>query len=147
MKRFALLISLVFITSCDVFPTGNTIYSPKSNSGNSSNETKEFAALIEKDQLYKKEVNAKVLTYLLSDTDSKDKNTAIIIENASRCDIILRVVNITNGKIYNLPISRNSENQFVIQKGNYTLKSNICQAKYYSQKNIVEPLILKLSQQ
>ncbi|WP_423974917.1 DUF6759 domain-containing protein [Kaistella sp.] len=47
--------------------------------------------------------------------------------------------------MYNVPILRNNKNQFIIKKGNYTLKSNIYEAKYYSQKIIVEPLLLKLS--
>ncbi|WP_376751227.1 DUF6759 domain-containing protein, partial [Kaistella carnis] len=38
-----------------------------------------------------------------------------------------------------------SKNQFVVKKGSYTLKSKICGANYYSQKNLSDPLILKLS--
>lgn len=90
-------------------------------------------------------MNAEVLTYLLNDDDPKDKQTAAVIENISSCNIILRLVGINNNVIYNLPIARNSKNQFVIDKGNFTLKSNVCGAKYYSQKNIKDPLILKLS--
>ena len=133
--------------SCDMIPTGNTIYRPTNSptSSSSSNENREFSALLEKDQINKKYVTAEVLTYLLNDSDPQDKNTAAVIENTSNCNIIVRLVGVQNNQIYNLPISRNSKNQFVILKGNYTLKSNICGAKYYSQKNIVDPLILKLS--
>ena len=128
-------------------PVGNTIYRPTypQNSSNTINENKEFATLLEKDQFNKKKINAEVLTYLLNDSDPQENSTAAVIENTSSCNIILRLVGIQNNQIYNLPISRDSKNQFVILKGNYTLKSNICGAKYYSQKNILEPLILKLS--
>lgn len=133
--------------SCDMIPVGNTIYRQTNSQTSSStiNENREFSVLLEKDQINKKKINAEVLTYLLNDSDPQEKSTAAVIENTSSCNIILRLVGIQNNQIYNLPISRNSKNQFVILKGNYTLKSNICGAKYYSQKNIVEPLILKLS--
>jgi len=130
-----------------MIPTGNTIYRPTNSptSSSSSNENREFSDLLEKDQINKKYVTAEVLTYLLNDSDPQEKNTAAVIENTSNCNIIVRLVGVQNNQIYNLPISRNSKNQFVIVKGNYTLKSNICGANYYSQKNIVDPLILKLS--
>ena len=147
MKGLYLLLSFLFLMSCDMIPTGNTIYRPTNSptSSSSSNENREFSDLLEKDQINKKYVTAEVLTYLLNDSDPQEKNTAAVIENTSNCNIIVRLVGVQNNQIYNLPISRNSKNQFVILKGNYTLKSNICGAKYYSQKNIVDPLILKLS--
>ena len=147
MKGLYLLLSFLFLMSCDMIQTGNTIYRPTNSptSSSSSNENREFSALLEKDQINKKYVTAEVLTYLLNDSDPQEKNTAAVIENTSNCNIIVRLVGVQNNQIYNLPISRNSKNQFVILKGNYTLKSNICGAKYYSQKNIVDPLILKLS--
>ena len=147
MKGLYLLLSFLFLMSCDMIPVGNTIYRPTNSQTSSStiNENREFSVLLEKDQINKKKINAEVLTYLLNDSDPQEKSTAAVIENTSSCNIILRLVGVQNNQIYNLPISRNSKNQFVILKGNYTLKSNICGAKYYSQKNIVEPLILKLS--
>ena len=147
MKGLYLLLSFLFLMSCDMIPVGNTIYRPTTSQTSSStiNENREFSVLLEKDQINKKKINAEVLTYLLNDSDPQENSTAAVIENTSSCNIILRLVGIQNNQIYNLPISRNSKNQFVILKGNYTLKSNICGAKYYSQKNILEPLILKLS--
>src|SRR5690606_14055281 len=134
-------LSFLFLMSCDMIPTGNSIYRPTNSptSSSSSNENREFSDLLEKDQINKKYVTAEVLTYLLNDSDPQEKKTAAVIENTSNCNIIVRLVGVQNNQIYNLPISRNSKNQFVILKGNYTLKSNICGAKYYSQKNIVDP--------
>lgn len=149
MKGFYLLFSFLLLMSCDIMPVGNTIYRPPAtypqNSSKTATENSEFGTLMEKDQINKKYVNAEVLTYLLNDPDPSEKRTAAVIENSSRCDIIVRLVGIQNNQIYNLPISKNSKNQFVVEKGNYTLKSTICGANYYSQKNIIEPLILKLS--
>lgn len=137
MKNIPLLLLSLVCLSCDVLPTNY----PASNSANSN----EFKTLWDKDQINKKQVNAQVLTYLLNDSDPKETYTAASIENTSRCNMILRMFGISGGEIYNLPIQANSRNQFVIKKGNYTLKSSICGANYYSQKNVVEPLILKLS--
>lgn len=148
MKIFYAFLLAITMISCDVVPVGNTIYRPypsRTTSSASVNENQEFNSLMEKDLINKKRVNAEVLTYLLNDGDPEEKSTATVIENASNCNIIVRVVGINNNEIYNLPIARHSKNQFVIKKGNYTLKSNICGANYYSQKNILDALILKLS--
>lgn len=149
MKHIYCIFLLIIVTSCNILPVGNTIYRPaptypQSTPSTTSNERSEFEMLMEKDKINKKRVNAEVLTYLLNDTDPKETHTATVITNNSGCDIILRLVGIRNNQIYNLPIGRNSKNQFVIQKGDYTLKSNVCNAHYYSQKNITDPLILKL---
>lgn len=149
MKIFYVFLLAFTIVSCDVIPAGNTIYRPYPSrpAGNSAtvSENQEFRDLMEKDLINKKRVNAEVLTYLLNDGDPEEKSTATVIENASSCNIIVRVVGINNNQIYNLPVARHSKNQFIIKKGNYTLKSNICGAKYYAQKNILDALILKLS--
>ncbi|QDP84721.1 hypothetical protein FNJ88_03835 [Chryseobacterium sp. SNU WT5] len=149
MQKIYLLFCFTLLVSCNILPSGNTVY----RSGNSypqktptvKSEINEFAVLMEKDKINKKHVNAEVLTHLLNDPDPNELNTAAVIDNTSNCDIIIRIVGIRSNEIYNLPIPRNSKNQFIIKKGTYTLKSNICGANYYSQKNIIEPLILKLS--
>lgn len=149
MKRFLLLLTFLLFITCDVLPPDRPVYRPGSSNSTSSNaannERSEFAALMEKDKINKKHVNAEVLTYLLNDTDPAESHTAAVIENTSGCDIIVRMVGISNNQIYNLPISAHTKNQFVVQKGNYTVKSNICGGNYYSQKYLTDPLILKLS--
>lgn len=143
MKNFILLFSLLVVTACEIMPSNTPIY--RTNSSSSSSEKREYDLLMEKDKVNKLNVNAEVVTYLLNDSKPEDKSTAIVIDNNSSCDLILRLVEIRTNQIYNLPVPRNSKNQFVIKKGNYTLKSNVCTAKYYSQKYIIEPLILALS--
>ncbi|WP_052252064.1 DUF6759 domain-containing protein [Kaistella solincola] len=140
---------LLFFLSCEVLPPGSVYRSPAgqapTNASAPKNEGSEFDQLMAKDQIDKRKVTAEVLTYLLNDPDPTEKQTGAVIENKSNCNIIIRLVGINSTKIYNLPIPRQSKNQFVIDKGNYTLKSDICGANYYSQKDITEPLILKLS--
>lgn len=107
-------------------------------------EKKEFADLMAKDQVNKDQRTAEVLTYLLNDDDPEDPKTALVVENTSSCDIILRVVSVDGKRIYNLPIPRNAKNHFIVYKGNYTLKSNVCTAKYYSQKSIFDSMVLTI---
>ena len=140
MKLFCLSGLLFILMSCDVSPYGSS-----NSSTSSSNERSEFLTLMEKDKINKTKVTAEVLTYLLNDSDSREPRTAVVITNNSNCDMILRMVRLNKNLVYNLPIARNSKNQFVVEKGNYTLKSKICNANYYSQKRLTEPLILKLS--
>ena len=147
MKQIFLALLLLLFIQCEMLPSKYPVYGPGSTTSTSSGEKQEFADLLAKDQINKKHVTAEVLTYLLNEPDPSDKNTAAVIENASECNLILRVVGITNNHIYNLPVSARTKNQFVLQKGSYTFKSTICGAKYYSQKVLSAPLILKLSAQ
>ena len=145
MKSYFLIIVLFFFIQCDVLPSNFPVYQPGATTAAIPNENKEFADLMEKDQINKKQKTAEVLTYLLNDPEPEDPYTATVIENTSGCNIIVRLVAVKGNQIYNLPVPRHSKNHFKIAKGSYTLKSNVCDAKYYSQKYIYEPLILKLS--
>ena len=148
MRFLFAVIALSTVISCNMIPINYPVYGniPGSSPAPvSANEAREFSQLMEADKVNKKKVTAEVLTYLLNDTDPKDTRTAAVITNDSNCDIIVRLVGVKNDKVYNLPVLRKDKNQFVIDKGGYTLKSNICGASYYSQKIIVEPLILKLN--
>lgn len=143
MKYYFFFLLLFLLVQCDILPSANPVYPSKTTV--LKTENKEFEELMEKDQINKKQLTAEVLTYLLNDDDSNDPKTAAVIDNNSSCDIILRLVEIQGNRIYNLPVPKNSKNQFVIYKGSYTMKTNVCAAKYYSQKQISAPLILKLS--
>ena len=141
LKKLYLLVLGFLMIQCDVVP--NSGY--RTNNPGSVDESKEFADLIEKDQIDKNKKTAEVLTYLINDTDPADPYTVAVIDNLSGCNIIVRLVAVKGNQIYNLPVPKHSKNQFVIYKGNYTMKANVCAAKYYSQKQISAPLILKLS--
>ncbi|TXF77189.1 DUF6759 domain-containing protein [Chryseobacterium sp.] len=144
MNKFLVLFFVVFLTSCKTvetqFPAG------KSATVSENSEAREFYELTELEKKGKNLRTAEVLTYLLGDDDVEDPFTAVVIDNFSNCDIIVRIVEINGNEIYNLPISKGGKNYLKIRKGNYTLKAKMCSAQYYSQKQIVEPLILKLSE-
>ena len=129
LKRFYPILFVFVMVQCDILPTNYPVYRPGSSSTVSTNESREFADLMEKDQINKKQKTAEVLTYLLNDPEPEDPYTATVIENISGCDIIVRLVAVKGHQIYNLPIPRNGKNHFKIAKGSYTLKSNVCEAK------------------
>ena len=141
LKKLYLFVLGFLMIQCDVVP--NSGY--RTNNPGSVDESKEFAELMEKDQTDKNKKTAEVLTYLLNDTDPADPYTVAVIDNLSVCNIIVRLVAVKGNEIYNLPVPKNSKNHFKIAKGSYTMRSNVCESKYYSQKSITEPLILKLS--
>ena len=143
-KTISLFLTQLLLFNCNGLRTNSGSYSAPSVSPESS-EKKEFADLMEKDQIDKNKKTAEVLTYLLNDTDPADPYTVAVIENTSSCNIIVRLVAIKGNQIYNLPVPKNGKNHFKIGKATYTMRSNVCEAKYYSQKSITEPLILKLS--
>ncbi|MBW8361909.1 MAG: hypothetical protein K0M56_06945 [Kaistella sp.] len=149
MNKYLILFVVVFLTGCK---TVETQFSGAAGTGKSAtvisenNEAKEFYKLTELEKKGRNQRTAEVLTYLLGDDDAEDPFTAVVIDNFSNCDIIVRIVEINGNGIYNLPISKGGKNYLKIKKGNYTLKTKMCSAPYYSQKQIVEPLILKLSE-
>ncbi len=148
MKIIVSVFLLLCLFSCDILPTSAPIYRriPAGSSFPTANsERSEFENLMAKDQINKKKTNAEVLTYLLNDPDPAELYTAIVIENTSGCNIILRLTGSASTPDYDLPIAGNSKNQFVIEKGNYSLRSTLCGATYRAEKRVTEPLILKLS--
>lgn len=149
MKRFSaiwLIGLLFFLVQCNANPTSTTVYRPdNASTPTSTDEAPEFADLVAKDQLNKTNETADVLNYLLNDEDPNDPNTALVLENTSGCNIVVRMVHVDGNRIYNLPVPKNGKNHFKIAKGNYTLKANVCHAKYYSQKHISESITVKIS--
>lgn len=72
----------------------------------------------------------------------EDTVAAILIENESNCDVIIKIFGIKN---YTLPIPKNGKNFLVVPKGNYSLKGEVCNTIYNSTKNITQSINLKLS--
>lgn len=145
-KMFIFCCLMTVLWSCNSAATGTgTPYGkPAGGTAVAASEKSEFVDLMRKDGVDKDHETAEVLTYLLNSTDPDEPYTAAVIENPSDCDIIFRMVEINSGRIYNLPVARRNYNQFKIAKGNYTMRANICQGKFYSQERVTEPLIIKL---
>ena len=142
MKNFSLIcLFLVCIAGCS--PTIYSSTRPVNSTDSSvSNENSEFASLMIKDKIDKNQRSAAVINQLLND-QPKDKIAAVVLENKTNCNIIVRI---SGAKNYILPIYKNDKNFLIVDKGNYIFNSNFCNSKYYKQKNISESVTITLSE-
>lgn len=83
---------------------------------------------------------ARVLTHLFNNDPNK-REAYVEIMNRSKCNIIVKF----NGKkFYNLNVNANTKNYILVDKGAYTLTTDVCDSKYSSSKNIVRDISLTL---
>lgn len=142
MKNILLLCFVNFLfKSCGVYSNPSN-YPVTSVNSSVYNEMNEFNNLIEKDKIDKNKRTAEVVSQLINDQPS-DKIAALIFENKTNCNIIVRIFGTKN---YTIPVYKNDKNYLIINKGNYTFTSNFCKSKYNTRKNIVESLTITLSE-
>lgn len=112
---------------------------PKSIMRNpNSDDAEEFKKLIAENSAEHKEKTVKLLNAMFNE-DITRKEAILLFKNNSDCNIVLRV----EGKdYYNLAVPAHGENFIVINKGSYTLSSNICDIKYFSQKDIKKSIFV-----
>ncbi|WP_238555540.1 DUF6759 domain-containing protein [Chryseobacterium sp. P1-3] len=97
-----------------------------------SNDAEEFKRLLVESTSEHKEKTVKLLNAMFNE-DITRKEAILLFRNNSDCNIVLRV----EGKdYYNLAVPAHGENFVVINKGSYTLSSNVCDMKYTSLKDI-----------
>ncbi|MGU3375474.1 DUF6759 domain-containing protein [Chryseobacterium sp. M5A1_1a] len=105
-----------------------------------STEAEEFKRLIAETSIDHKEKTEKLLNAMLNEDITK-KEAVLLFKNNSDCNIVLRI----EGKdYYNLAVPARGENFIVINKGSYTLNSNVCDMKYFSQKDIKKSIFVTI---
>ncbi|MDR6546827.1 hypothetical protein J2810_002896 [Chryseobacterium rhizosphaerae] len=105
-----------------------------------SSEAEEFKKLIAETSEEHKEKTVRLLNAMLSE-DITRKEAILLFKNNSDCNIVLRI----EGKdYYNLAVPAHGENVVVINKGSYTLSSNVCDLKYFSQKEIKKSIFITI---
>jgi hypothetical protein len=132
---------MLIFNSCETvnYPSNRSVYPNNSSIANASNE---FEALMIKDKLDKNQRSAAVVSQLINDQPT-DKVAALVFENNTNCNIIVRI---SGAKNYRLPIFKSSRNFLIIDKGSYAFTSNFCNSTYNSRKNIVESVTITLSE-
>ncbi|WP_034690805.1 DUF6759 domain-containing protein [Kaistella palustris] len=105
-------------------------------------ETEEFTMLMTVNPIEHKNNTVKILNSLF-DNDPNSKESIVMIENKSDCNIIMRIEGVGNTK-YRLPIPAHSENTIVVAKGDYIFGSLVCGAEYSSQKTVQKAIIVSL---
>lgn len=104
----------------------------------SSNDAEEFKKLLAETSDQHKDKTVKLLNAMF-DEDITKKEAVLLFRNNSDCNIILRI----EGKdFYNLAVPAHGENFIVLNKGTYTLNSNVCDVKYSSQKDIKKSIFV-----
>lgn len=106
-----------------------------------SAEAEEFKRLIASTSAQHSEKTVKLLNAMFNE-DISSKEVILLFKNQSDCNMIVRI----QGKdFYNLAVPAKNENFMVINKGTYTLTSNVCDVMYTSKKEISKSLILTIN--
>lgn len=106
-------------------------------------EQEEFKVLMTESASDHKSKTVNILNSLF-DNDPNSKESIVLIENKSDCNMIVRIDGVGNAN-YRLAIPSRSENSIVVPKGNYLFSSNVCGAEYASQKTIQKAIMVSLS--
>ncbi|MFN3020942.1 DUF6759 domain-containing protein [Chryseobacterium sp. TY3] len=101
-----------------------------------------FNKLMEEAKANEKQNTVQVLNELFKDPNTNESTSVVLIQNKSICDMILTL---DGPKAYNLAIPANSDKSIVVEKGDYRLKSNVCDAPYESSKSISKGIIITLN--
>ncbi|KFF10714.1 hypothetical protein IW15_18610 [Chryseobacterium soli] len=103
-----------------------------------SDDAEEFKKLIAENSDQHKDKTVKLLNAMF-DEDITRKEAILLFRNNSDCNIILRI----EGKdFYNLAVPAHGENFIVLNKGSYSLNSNVCDVKYTSNKDIKKSIFV-----
>lgn len=84
---------------------------------------------------------ADILNHILNSND-RTNEAYVSVNNLSQCPI---VVNFEGNKKYQLSIGANSVGRILIDKGNYTISSKVCNAQYKNQRAIQKDWELTLN--
>lgn len=107
-----------------------------------ASEKEEFAMLMSTSPLDHKNKTVKILNSLF-DNDPNSKESIVLVENKSDCNMIVRLEGIRDFK-YRLAIPARAESSIVVQKGDYLFTSKVCGAQYASQKTIQKSVMVSL---
>ncbi|MBB6372678.1 DUF6759 domain-containing protein [Chryseobacterium shigense] len=103
-----------------------------------SSDAEEFKKLIAETSDQHKDKTVKLLNAMF-DEDITGKEAVLLFRNNSDCNLVLRI----EGKdFYNLAVPAHGENFVTLNKGSYTLNSNVCDVKYTSQKDIKKSIFV-----
>ncbi|WP_226063178.1 DUF6759 domain-containing protein [Kaistella polysaccharea] len=108
-----------------------------------SNEQEEFLMLMSVSPMEHKNKTVQILNSLF-DNDPTSKESIVMIENKSNCNMIMRIEGVGNTK-YRLAVPTQAEGSIVVQKGSYLFTTKVCGADYASQKSVQKALIVSLN--
>lgn len=95
-----------------------------------NSEEEEFNMLMSVNPVEHKNNTVKVLNSLF-DNDPNSRESIVMIENKSSCNMIMRIEGVGNTK-YRLAVPARGDNTIVVAKGDYLFSSLLCGAQYAS---------------
>lgn len=116
-----------------------------SNAAIPNAEAEEFNMLMAVSPVEHKNRTVKILNSLF-DNDPKAKESIVLIQNKSDCNIIVRMEGVGTTK-YRLAVPAHADGSIVIEKGQYLFTSLVCGAQYASQKTIQSAIMVALGGQ
>ena len=103
-------------------------------------EEQEFSKLFTETTKTHKDKTVRLLNQLF-DNDITNEKAILLIKNDGDCNIIVRI----KGKEdYNLAVPARGENFITLNKGEYQLSGNMCEARYFSTKSIDTNMLVTL---
>lgn len=105
-------------------------------------EEEEFKMLMSVSPAEHKDKTVKILNSLF-DNDPRSKESIVMFENKSDCNIVVRIEGIGYAK-YRLPVPAKSDNSIVVPKGDYIFSSVVCSAQYASQKTVDKTIMVSV---
>ncbi|AYZ14003.1 DUF6759 domain-containing protein [Chryseobacterium arthrosphaerae] len=108
-------------------------------------EAEEFNMLMAVSPVEHQNRTVKILNSLF-DNDPNAKESIVMIQNKSDCNIIVRMEGVGTTK-YRLAVPAHGDGSIVIQKGQYLFTSLVCGAQYASQKTIQGAIVVALGSQ
>lgn len=105
-------------------------------------EAEEFKMLLSVSPIEQKNNTVKILNSLF-DNNPESKESIVLIENKSDCNLIMRLDGVGNTK-YRLPVPAHAQNTIVVSKGDYLFSSLVCGGQYASQKSIQKAIMVSL---
>ncbi|MFC4162087.1 DUF6759 domain-containing protein [Epilithonimonas zeae] len=130
-KLFLLFIGSCFFTSC---ATGNTMVSPVFV-GKNTNVILETDLLKQAPKKLGAEEKAVTLLNQLFNSDESNKSMVLVISNESDCDFTM---DISGNNHYSLPVGARKSESIVVERGEYEMKSQVCQSQYKVYKTFSE---------
>ena len=121
---------------------GNASASAGAATGYTDTEQEEFNMLMAVNPTDYKNNTVKVLNALF-DNDPNSKESIVLIENKSLCNMIMRIEGVGNTK-YRLAVPAQSDNTIVVAKGDYLFSGLVCGAQYASQKTVQKAILVSL---
>lgn len=130
-KFFLLLIGSCFFTSC---ATSNSMVSPVFI-GKNTNVILETDLLKPAPKKLNLEEKAVTLLNQLFNSDESNNSMVLVISNESDCDFTM---DISGNNHYSLPVGARKSESIVVERGEYEIKSQVCQSQYKVYKKFSE---------